>query len=201
MRKRLIFIFLLLGLTGNIFAQENSFIDSLISWLKTHPKIDSQYIQTLHRISYRYSEKDIGKSYFYFQKVENLSDSLHFTFGKALAQINLGLIFTSSASFDASNKAYFSAIDYAEECGSVRLKSVSLNNVADNFLSLRNYEKCREYTKKAIPINTELKAWRGVAINYELLHRCDFSQKLFAESREQLLKGWPFALKANESYI
>ena len=201
MRKRLIFIFLLFGLTSNAFAQENSFIDSLINWIKTHPKIDSQYIQTLHRISYRYSEKDIGKSYFYYQKVENLSDSLHFTFGKALAQINLGLLFTSSASFDASNEAYFKAIDYAEECGSLRLKSVSLNNVADNFLSLRNYEKCRQYTKKAIPINTELKAWRGVAINYELLHRCDLSQKSFAESREQLLKGWPFALKANESYI
>ena len=201
MRKRLIFIFLLLCLTGNLFAQENHFVDSLINWVKTHPKIDSQYIQTLHRISYRYSEKDINKSYFYFQRVESLSDSFHFTFGKALAQINLGLLFTSSASFDASNNAYFKAIDYAEECGSLRLKSVSLNNIGDNFLSLRNHDKCRQYTTQAIPINIELRAWRGVAINYELLHRCYLSQKAFAESREQLVKGWPFALKANESYI
>jgi Histidine kinase len=201
MLKRLILTSILIFFMGNIFAQDNNFIDSLLTWIKAHPKIDSQYIQTLHRISYRYSEKNLAKSYCYYQKVENLSDSLHFTFGKSLAQINLGLLFSSSASFDASNNAYFKAIDYAEECGSLRLKSVSLNNIGDNFLSLKNFDKCRKYTREAIPINSSLKAWRGVAINYELLHRCDLNQKRYTESKDELLTGWPFAVRANESYI
>src|SRR6185312_8333303 len=104
------------------------------------------------------------------------SDSLNFTYGKSLAQINLGLLLLNSASFDASNDAFFKAVDFAEECGALRLKSVSYNNIGDNFLSLRNFEKCRDYVKKAIPLNIHLKAWRGVAINYELLHRCDFNE-------------------------
>ncbi|HEV8083417.1 MAG TPA: histidine kinase, partial [Chitinophagaceae bacterium] len=106
--------------------------------------------------------------------------------------------------FDASNNAFFKAIDYAEACGALRLKSVSLNNIGDNFLSLRNYEKCREYTNQAIPVNMELKAsWgsRGVAINYELLSRCDFNEKLYNSAKKNLEKGMPYALAANESYI
>jgi hypothetical protein len=201
MYKQFFFLAFLSFFTVNIFAQENNYIDSLLEWINKHPKIDSQYIQTLHRISYRYSEKDVKKSYEYYQKVEQLSDSLNFTFGKSLAQINLGILLFNSASFDASNTAFFKAIDYAEACGSLRLKSVSLNNAADNFLSLRNFDKCREYTNNAIPINIKLKAWRGVAINYELLNRCDLNQKLYSDAKDNLDKGMPYALLANESYI
>lgn len=201
MRKQFIILAILCFSAGNIFSQDNSYVDSLLNWINTHPKVDSEYIHTLHRISYRYSENDVKKSYYYYQKVATLSDSLNFTFGKSLAQINLGILLFNSASFDASNKAFFKAIDYAEECGALRLKSVSLNNAADNFLSLRNFEKCREYTNEAIPINIKLKAWRGVAINYELLYRCDFNEKLYAAAREKLITGMPYAILANENYI
>lgn len=201
MRKQFLFLGLLSFFSGNIFAQENNYTDSLLNWLNSHPKVDSQYIQTLHRISYRYSENDVKKSYYYYQKAAMLSDSINFTFGKSLAQINLGILLFNSASFDASNKAFFKAIDYAEACGALRLKAVSLNNIGDNFLSLRNYDKCREYTIKAIPINMKLKAWRGVAINYELLQRCDLRQRLFSDAKDKLMKGMPFATLANESYI
>ncbi|MDQ2862431.1 MAG: histidine kinase [Bacteroidota bacterium] len=198
-KKITIFCFLIACCTRG-FSQEN-YIDSLLTWIKEHPKIDSQYIKTLHSISYRYSETDIKKSYAYYQQVQQLSDSLNFTYGKSLAQVNLGLLLLSSASLDASNDAFFKAIDYAEECGAVRLKSVSLNNIGDNFLSLRNFDKCRQYTNKAIPLNIQLNAWRGVAINYELLHRCDFNEGLYASAKQNLQAGMPYAVKANENYI
>jgi tetratricopeptide (TPR) repeat protein len=204
MLKRIFITAVLSFFTCNIFAQEGNFIDSLLNWIKMHPAIDSQYIHTLHRISYRYSEKDVKKSYYYYQRVAQISDSLNYTFGKSLAQINLGLLLLNSASFDASNTAFFKAIDYADSCGALRLKSASLNNIADNFLSLRNYDKCREYTNKAIPINMQLLATlgsRGIAINYELLFRCDFNQKLYAVAKADLDKGKPYALSSGDSYI
>ncbi|MEP6926472.1 MAG: histidine kinase [Ginsengibacter sp.] len=200
MRKRIILLLLIGCFTAKIFAQDK-FVDSLFDWINKHPKIDSQYIQTLHRISYRLSEKDVKRSFYYYGKVSSLSDSLNFTFGKSLAQINLGILLYNSANFNASNNAYFKAIDYAEACGALRLKAVSLNNTGDNFKSLRNFDKCRQYTKEAIGINTQLKAWRGVAINYELLHQCDLEEKLYTNSKNNLIRGMPFALMANESYI
>jgi Histidine kinase len=200
MKKAVIIFLLFTGLGENILAQ-NKIIDSLLTWLKEHPKPDSQYIQTLHRVSYRLYEIDVQRSYTYYEKVFILSDSLNFTFGKSLAQINLGLLLSNASNFNASNTAYFKAVDYAEACNAQRLKAVSLNNIADNFFSLDNFGKCRKYTSEAIPINMKLKAWRGVAINYELMSRCDFNQKQYDDARSDLDKGMPYAALADESYI
>lgn len=182
------------------FAQTR-FVDSLIQYIKDHPKIDSQHIATLHRISYRLSEKDIKRSFVYYEKVAALSDSLNFTYGKALAQINLGILLSSSANFEASNNAYFKAIDEAEIGHYERLKAVSLNNIGDNFRTLRDYDKSRQYTNEAIELNKKLKTSRGVAINYELLYECDFDEKLYESARGNLVTGMPFALESNDSYV
>lgn len=200
MRKKLQFLAFIFLLYLSSSAQDRS-LDSLIHWVDTHNKVDSQYIHTLHRISYRLSEKDVKQSFRYYEKVAALSDSVNFIFGKALAQINLGILLTNSANYVASNDAYFKAIDYAEACGGLRLKAVSLNNIGDNFNTLKDYQKCREYTKQAIEINTELKAWRGVAINFELLFECDLAEGAYEEARNKLSLGMPFALLAGENYI
>jgi hypothetical protein len=170
-------------------------------WIREHPHVDSQYIQTLHRISWRLYENNIRESFEYYEKVSMLSDSLNFTYGKAIAQLNLGLLLFTTGNYEASNSAYFKAIDYAESCGAERAKSAALNNIADNFNTLNGFQKCREYTYQAIQINRKLKAWRGVAINYELLHECDLKEKLYKSAKEMLLKGMPFALIANDSYV
>jgi tetratricopeptide (TPR) repeat protein len=180
---------------------QDSYVDSLLAWLDAHPKIDSQYIQTLHRVSYRLSESDVKKSFAYYERVSFLSDSMNFLFGRSLAQINLGILLYNSGDFDASNSAYFKAIDLADSCHGLRLKAVSYNNIGENFKILRDYDKCRKYAREAIAINKPLHANRGVAINYELLHECALQEKLYNESRNYLLEGLPYALKADENYI
>lgn len=132
-----------------------------------------------------------------------LSDSLNFAYGKSLAQINLGLLLSNSANYEGSNSAYFKAIEYADSSGvgALRLKGVSLNNIGDNFNVLNDLEKCRQYTNEAIKINTQLRAWRGVAINYELLQQCDLKEKLYANAKHNLDLGMPFALKYGGNYV
>ncbi len=200
MAKRILLITLIVCFQCNLFAQ-NRFVDSLINWVNQHPTIDSQYILNLHRISYRLSENDVKQSFSYYEKVAAFSDSLHFNYGKSLAEINLGILLSNSASYEASNTAYFNAIDYADQSGSLRLKAVCLNNIGDNFKVLKDYDKCRQYSKDAIVINTKLSAWRGVAINYELLHECDLEENEYLQSKNNLLAGLPFAIKSGENYI
>jgi len=200
MKKLIIlFIFLQVQLQGTV--AQNKYVDSLINWVNTNTKIDSVYIVNLHRISYRLSETDIKRSYEYFKKVAYYSDSIDFTYGKALAQINLGILLSNSANFDASNDAYFKAMAYAEKCGALRLEAISLNNMGENFRSLKDFAKSRQYSKQAIAINTTLKAWRGVAINYELMQQCDLEEKLYADAKNNLLLGMPFADSAKDSYV
>ena len=200
MVKKITIITYLCFITSNIFAQ-NTIVDSLINWVNTHPRVDSIYILNLHRISYRTSENDVKKSFHYYEKVAAFSDSLHFNYGKSLAEINLGILLANSASYEASNDAYFKAMDYADPIGALRLKAVCLNNVGDNFKVLKDYDKCRQYTKDAVVINTKLGAWRGVAINYELLSSCDLEENLYRNTKENLLAGMPFAMRTKETYI
>ena len=200
MKKYILFLLILNCPTGILTAQ-SKYVDSIINWQNEHPKIDSHYIVTLHSISYRLSETDIKKSYEYYKRTAYYSDSINFIYGKALAQINLGILFSNSANFDASNTAYFKAIAYAEQCNALRLQAISLNNLGENFKSLQDLVKSRQYTKQAININTKLKAWRGVAINYELLQQCDLEDKLYDSAKKELLLGMPFALIANDSYV
>ena len=199
MQKKIISLFITSLFCIGIYAQ-TKLIDSLTDWIKMHPAIDSQYIITLHRISYRLSENDVKKSFAYYEKVVALSDSLDFTYGKSLAQINLGILLYNSANFDASNKAFFRAIDYAEACGAIRLKAVSLNNIGDNFKTLKDFERSRKYARQAIDINTRIQSWRGVAINYELLQQSDLEEKLYDQAKSHLILGIPFAIRSADSY-
>ncbi len=194
-------IILLFLLVSSARANCQSRVDSLMDWLSGHPTIDSTYIQTLHRISYRLSEQDVNRSFYYYERVHHLSDSMNFTYGKAIAQINLGLLHYNSGNFVASNNAFFKAIDLAKACGALRAEAVALNNAGDNFKSLKDYDKARQYTEQALELNKQLGADRGIAINYELLHQCDIFQYMYKRSRVNLEKGMPYAQKANESYI
>jgi len=200
MRNRTIFFILVFCFSGKIGAQSLG-VDSMIHWLSVHNKVDSQYILTLHRVSRLSIDKDLKQSFTYYEKVSYYSDSLNYTYGKALAQINLGLLFAKSANFYASNNAYFKAIEYAEACNGLRLKAVSLNNVGDNFKVLEDIPKCRQYTLEAIAINSQIKAWRGVAVNYELLMRCDLDDKLYDSARHHMLRGMEACELAKDSTL
>ncbi len=200
MKNCLVILIVVLGQLTGLVAQ-NRFVDSMENWLKAHPTIDSLHIVTLHRISHRGIDKDLKRSFDYYEKVSYYSDSLNFVYGKGLAQINLGILFSYSGNFDASNTAYFKAIEYAEACNAMRLKAVSLNNVGENFRILRHFDKCRQYTREAIAINTQLAAWRGVAINYELLQQCDMEEKLYDSAKVNLDRGMSYAILSRDSSV
>lgn len=218
-------IFFALAAIVSFLPQANAqkSIEGLIDWLNTHP-VDSVWVLNAHKVSYRSSETDVKQSFAYYEKVSIASDSMNFTYGKALAQINLALLLFNSANFDASNKAYFKAIEYAEKGGFSRLVAISYNNIAENFFTLKDYSKCREYAIKAISINQDLylqnnpavikdttqqkvainnqkSARRGVAINYELLFRCNIEEGHFNEAGFDLQKGFPFIDDSTDSYI
>jgi Histidine kinase len=198
--RALFFLFLSFGMVRQVHAQAYN-VDSLLHWVETHPVNDSTKIHILHRISYLLSETDVNKSFAYYEMVSKLSDSLNFPYGKALANINLGILLSSAGNFESSTKAYFTALDLAKYCGARRLEAISLNNIGDNFASLKDFKRCRQYALQAIEINTAIKAWRGIALNYELLNRCDLEQGLYEEAKRNLDTGMPYALQTKENYV
>src|SRR4030095_11525719 len=116
--RALFFLFFLTA--GRLSHAQTTPVDSLIQGVEAHPHTDSLRIHMMHRISYMLSESDVKKSFDYYERVSYLSDSLHFTYGKALANINLGILLSSSGNFESSTKAYLKAIDLAKESNARR---------------------------------------------------------------------------------
>lgn len=209
MVKKLLFTLAVSLLFTQISIGQNRIVDSLINYVNTH-RVDSAWILNCHKISYRLSETDVKKSFAYYEKVSSASDSMNFLYGKALAQINLALLLFNSANFSASNQAYFKAMEYAEKGGYDRLYAISLNNIGENFLTLKDYDKCREYAVKAIAFNEKLKpvdvnkkmsSGRAVAINYELLFRCDMEEQKYQQAAADLDAGIKDAEDSKDSYV
>ena len=202
--SRALFFFFILSLANQAISQTNIAeynVDSLTLWVNTHPANDSTKIHKMHRISYLLSETDVNKSFAYYQRVAVLSDSLHFVFGQALASTNLGILLSSAGNFESSTKAFYKAVDLAKSIGARRVEAVALNNIGENFASLKEYDKTRGYALQAIEINMAIKAWRGVALNYELLSRCDLEQGLYQNARMNLDAGMPYAIQTKEDYV
>ena len=197
---RALFFLFLIFISPPVFAQTH-LADSLIRWVNEHPQNDSERIAKMHKISYILSESDVKKSFEYYGMVSRLSDSLNFTYGKALGNINLGILLISAGNFEASTNAFIKAIELAKGCGARRLESISLNNIGENFYSLKDYNKCRQYANQAIEINMAIKVWRGVAINYELLNECDLDQGLYADAKQKLDTGMEYAVLSKEDNI
>src|SRR5450631_4111254 len=82
--RALFLVFLFFIFTGTATAQSFN-VDTLINQLDTGHFNDSTRIHMMHRISYLLSETDVNRSFAYYERVSRQSDSLHFTFGKALA--------------------------------------------------------------------------------------------------------------------
>lgn len=199
--KKASFIAVLWILFCHSSPAQNRLVDSMLAWIQAHPKVDSQYILTLHRISYRGIDEDLQRSFSYYEKVSYYSDSLNFVYGKALAQINLGILFSFSGNYDASNQAYFKAMAYADTCQNLRLQAVSLNNIGDNFKQLKDFGKCREYATEAILINRKLNSSRGVAINFELIAACNLEDHQLDSAKLHLDKGFASARLSDDSSL
>ena len=201
MVKKYFFLLLIITFFLPGTKAQNRFVDSMIDWGNKHPAVDSAYLTNLHRISYRLSEKDVKKSFYYYERVSYLSDSINYAYGKALAQINLALLLYNSANFDASNQAYFKALDYAEKNRYIRLEAIALNNIGENFKTLEDPDKAREYTRKAIFLNRQIKSGKGMAVNYELLYQCDMDEKKYVDAAADLRAGIDSAEASHDSYV
>src|SRR5450432_856817 len=198
-RVRTLFLLFFLSIQA-VFSQTRE-VDSLVHLLNTKTLDDSTRIYIMHHISYKLSETDLKKSYEYYERVSSLSDSLNFTYGKALGNINLVILLSACGNFDSGTKAWIKAAELAKSCNALRVESVALNNIGENFASLKDYNRCRQYALQAIDINKSIKAWRGVAINYGLLNDCDFEQGQYKEAKINLDTGMYYASMINDSSV
>jgi signal transduction histidine kinase len=184
--KKLILSFVFF--TNLAFAQ-NQYLDSLKNWINTHPKEDSLRVVNLHRISYRLSEIDITEAWQYAFATYQLAQKLQNPVSIGQSYINYALLESTSGDYVKSLEHYQMAIKQFESSNWQRGFAIVYNNMGENYKKLEQFDKCLEYSQKALAINQTIKHIRGQAVNLELLASVYFLQKKYSNSMDYANKG------------
>lgn len=153
---------------------------------------------TTHRLSYRLSEIDPGRSWQYARETETLARQLGFDKGLALANVNYAILETGQGNLRNSADYYLKAIAISERIGYARGLAIAYNNVGENYLRMKQYARASAYTLKARDLNRSIGEQRGQAVNYEQLGSIAFEQKQYQQAFRNWTEGRELALKSDD---
>ncbi|MBL7772716.1 MAG: tetratricopeptide repeat protein [Chitinophagaceae bacterium] len=200
MKGRLVFCCALMVLSLVSTAQ-NKYVDSLEKYLREHPKYDTTYVMTTHRLSYRLSEIDIARAWRYANETKAIAKQIGFERGQCLANVNFAILESNEGNYKNSAEYYLAAIEIAERLNYTRGLSISYNNIADNYLDLKDYKSAVDYSKKAYELNKQIGEIRGQAINLEQLGNIYYQQHDFETAKKYWDMSYPLAEKSKDGNI
>lgn len=200
LKKSLFFVFYLL-ISNCTFAQ-NAYVDSLKNWLKknTDTKYDSLRIVNYHRLSYRLAEVEPVEAWKYAYEVDKLALKAKIKTGHAMSKINFALLERLDGNFEKSLEYNLTGMQIAEKVGWERGIAICLNNIGEGYKELHQYDKCIEYTKKAMEYNHTLEQKRGEANNYEVIGDAYFLSGRPGLALNYFKKGFELAKNADDNY-
>jgi tetratricopeptide (TPR) repeat protein len=176
-------------LFNNVIHGQQVVIDSLENGIKSLETTDTNYIISTHKLSYRYSEINISKSWFYAKETEKNAKEIGYKKGECLANINYAILFTNEGDLKSAVEHYKKAIEIAAQINYARGESISLNNIAEIYLRLKEYDIAIKYTNQAYELNKRIKEKRGQALNLEQLGNLYFKLNKPDIAYQQWSKG------------
>ncbi len=181
---------------------QNIYIDSLKNWLKENTKsdYDSLRIVNFYKLSYRLAEVEPVEAWKYAYEVDKLALKAKVKTGHAMSKINFALLERLDGNFEKSLEYNLTGMQIAEKVGWERGIAICLNNIGEGYKELRQYEKCIEYTKKAMAFNHTIEQKRGEANNYEVIGDAYFLSGRPSLALNYFKKGFELAKNSNDSY-
>ncbi len=200
MRNKIFFLALLFFSQFAANAQ-NAYLDSILTWLKTHPARDTLRVVSTHRVSYRLSEINAARAWKYAKETESLARQLGYRKGECLANINYAILEAVEGNYKNSADYYLKAIQIAKEINYTRGLSISYNNIGENYFRLKEYDKALEYFEDALELNHSINELRGQAINLEMIGSVYFAKNEFNKALGYWNKGFELAGQSKDPNV
>lgn len=184
----------------NAATAQNRMVDSLKQWLTTHPTLDSTRVVNLHRLAYRLSEIDQTSAWRYANEANQLAKKLNNNTNLGQSYINYAILESLEGNYAKGQEYYLIALRLFEKTGWERGKAICLNNLAENYEEMNQFQKALEYTFRALKLNQKNDQKRGMAVNYEQIGDIYRKTGKFEESLKYLKKGVELARQADQNY-
>lgn len=153
--KHILFLFVLLFFILKIDAQNNK-IDSLKNELKTHTKNDTTKVNLLYQLAFMSFRRDLKSTKLYLRKVEDLSNDLNYTKGKAKVSYLKGILENRKSNFQKSLLFFKRSLKYYESIQDKKGVSAVYNAFGITHFDLSQYKEAIHSYKKALEIDTDI---------------------------------------------
>ncbi|MCK5823012.1 MAG: tetratricopeptide repeat protein [Bacteroidales bacterium] len=165
MSKRLLFFIFLIFVSINIFASENSEIDSLINILKISNE-DTNKVFLYNQISKKYVATNPDKALIYANKGLKLSKILNFEKGIAFSHTNIGIGYHYQGSLDNALIEYTKALSIYEKIDDKQQIVKLLNNIGMLYHYQGEYDKAFNYYTKCVKASKKIGDEKRIADTY-----------------------------------
>ncbi|EZH73907.1 hypothetical protein ATO12_13570 [Aquimarina atlantica] len=164
-----IFITFVFFLFSKDLQAQNKKIDSLKIELEKHKTNDTIRVNLLCDLAFSSFQKDVNSAKLYLEKVEELSNTLNYTKGKAKVSYLRGVIFSAQSEFDQAIKSFNDAILLYESINLKKGISKCYRGVGITTYYNNEYRKSIEYHKKSIQIDTEINDEKNTAVSLKYI--------------------------------
>lgn len=164
--KFILFFCPCLLLFQNGLSQDNHYIDSLESKLKTAAE-DTNRVILLNLLSFQYTYTDLEKATVYANSALHLADSINFKIGKAHSWNNIGTVYLVKENYGEAMDYYEKALEIYSESGNEAGAANCYNNIGVLYDYLGNFEMALEQHLHALKIREKLNNKKGIAMSYD----------------------------------
>ncbi len=161
----IIFFGLLLIQNTSVFAQVQV-VDSLEALLIHHNNKDTNRVNILTQLAYKYRTVDREKLFEFARQANVLSDSLNYDTGRLNSLNLLGLYFWSISDYQKALNLYEQALDIAVSIGNSKGQSECLYYIGNVYREKGDYAKTLQHHLKALDIQKNIGDSSGIARIY-----------------------------------
>ncbi len=165
MRKLFSTLFLLFTCSFSVLFAQKQEIDSLKKVLPTYAETDTNYLNTLNELAYKYYTINPDTTLILAEKTLSISRQSLYEKGQVEALRNKGLAFYVKGDYAQALKLYSEALPLAEKIGYKKGIAKLYNNTANVYTNQGKYPKALETHFKALKIREEINDKQGIALS------------------------------------
>ena len=137
-------------------------LDSLLGALNKATKDDSNKVLLINDVAYNYQYINPDEGLRYAQKALDLSASIGWEKGKAMAAVNLGHNYFRKSDYNTALEHYLSSMKQMEAMGDKKGVAAAANGMANAYRNMGDYPKTLECYTRSLNISKEINDTFGI---------------------------------------
>jgi len=165
--KNIFWLLFLMSIFPSVaFSQKKQPTDSLLRFLKTHPTLDTNRVNTLNQLCWQNRNNNLVEAVMYGKESIALATALAYTKGHAEALNFIGVVYRNMGDFAHASIRFYEALALSEKYQIDIQIAYANNNIGDILKFQKKYKEALPYAEKALEMFDKIKDKKGQGFAY-----------------------------------